>query len=291
MRSYLEEFGAASPHTLEEALTLLAEPPAGRPATPLAGATDLYVLLNAGQLAPTTFVSLPGVPELAPAFRWDGDRLRFGALTTYTDTRRDARVAVRLPLLAAASRELGALQIQNRATWAGNVANASPAADGVPALLAYDAELELVSRAGRRTVPLDGYCTGYKQTVRRPDELIVALAMRVPAPGARQYFRKVGTRRLQAISKVVAAGVLELAPDGTVARARLALGSVAPVTVRARRVEQLVTGRRLTPDLAEAAARAVHDDVSPIDDLRSTRAYRTTIVERLVRAFLEPGPA
>jgi CO/xanthine dehydrogenase FAD-binding subunit len=291
VRSRLEEFGIAAPTSLEEALALLGEPPPGRSATPLAGATDLYVLLNAGQLEPTTFVSLLGVPELAPAMRWAGDRLSFGALTTYTETRRDPHVRERLPLLAAASRELGALQIQNRGTWAGNVANASPAADGVPVLLAYDAVLDLASRRGVRQVPLDAYFTGYRKSVRAPDEIIVCLSVRAPGAGARHFFRKVGTRRLQAISKVVAAGVLEFDPSGAVARARLSFGSVAPVTVRARRVEALITGQRLAPGLVEAACRAVHDDVSPIDDLRSTRAYRAALVERLTRAFLVPEPA
>src|SRR5690242_2290026 len=119
-------------------------------ATPLAGATDLYVLWNAGHLAPTRFVDLSAVPELSAAARWEGDALVLSALSTYTDARRDPRVARDLPLLVAAARELGALQIQNRGTWAGNVANASPAADGVPALLAYDARLTLTSVRGAR---------------------------------------------------------------------------------------------------------------------------------------------
>lgn len=292
MRSHLAEFPVECPTRLDEALALLARH-AGTPggATPLAGATDLYVPLNAGQLPPTTFVSLHGVTELAAPPRWSGDTYRLHALSTYADCRRDPRVAERLPLLVAAARELGALQIQNRGTWAGNIANSSPAADGVPVLLAYEATLELASVRGRRTVPLDGYFTGYKKTLRAPDELIVAIDVPVPAAGARHYFRKVGTRRLQAISKVVAAGVLERDPSGTVTAARLALGSVAPVTLRARHAEAAIVGRRLDHALAADAARAVEADIAPIDDVRSTGDYRRRIAGRLAAAFVAPDPA
>ena len=286
MRSHLADFEVIRPTSLEEALGFAATQ-AGKPGgvTPLAGATDLFVPFNAGQLAPTTFLDLQRIPELSQAPRWDGDTYRLHALSTFTDCRRDPRVAEQLPLLVAAARELGALQIQNRATWAGNIANASPAADGVPALLAYEASVELASVRGRRRVPLASYFIGYKKSVRAPDELIVAIDVKVPAPGARHFFRKVGTRRMQAISKVVAAGVLERDAAGVVTGATLALGSVAPVTVRARHVEAALVGRRIDEATAEEAARAVHEDIAPIDDIRSTRIYRSRIAERLVRVF------
>jgi CO/xanthine dehydrogenase FAD-binding subunit len=286
MRSHLADFEVVCPTSLEDALALAATH-AGQPGgmTPLAGATDLFVPFNAGQLAPTTFLDLHGIAALTQAPQWNGDTYRLHALSTYTDCRRDPRVAERLPLLVAAARELGALQIQNRATWAGNIANASPAADGVPALLAYEATLELASVRGRRTVPLDQYFTGYKKSVRAADELIVAIEVKAPAAGARHFFRKVGARRMQAISKVVAAGVLERDTAGVVHRVTLALGSVAPVTLRARHVEAALLGRRLDAATIDAAARAVHEDIAPIDDIRSSRAYRARIAERLVRAF------
>jgi len=294
MRSHLPDFDVACPTSLDEALALLAGA-AGRPGgvTPLAGATDLYVPFNGGQLAPTMFVSLHAVAEFAAPARWDDDVYQMGPLTTYADCRRDPRVVARLPVLVAAARELGALQIQNRGTWAGNVANASPAADGVPALLAYDATLTLASVRGRRAVPLADYFTGYKTSVRAADELIVGIAVPAPATGAaaRHFFRKVGARRLQAISKVVAAGVIERDAAGVVTRARLALGSVAPITVRARHVEAALVGRRLDAATAAAAAAAVAIDIAPIDDVRSTRAYRARIAERLARAFAAPDPA
>jgi len=286
VRSHLADFDVVRPSSLDEALAFAAThatTPGG--VTPLAGATDLFVPFNAGQLAPTRFLDLQGIAELSQAPQWNGHAYRLHALSTYTDCRRDARVAEQLPLLVAAARELGALQIQNRGTWAGNIANASPAADGVPALLAYEATVELASVRGRRTVALDAYFTGYKQSVRAADELIVAIDVKVPAPGARHFFRKVGTRRMQAISKVVAAGVLERDAAGVVRRATLALGSVAPVTLRARHVEAALLGRRLDATTVETAGRAVHEDIAPIDDIRSTRVYRARIAERLVRAF------
>ena len=286
MRSHLADFDVVCPTSLDEALAFAAThaaEPGG--VTPLAGATDLFVPFNGGQLAPTTFLDLHGIAELSQAPRWNGDAYRLHALSTYTDCRRDPRVAAQLPLLVAAARELGALQIQNRATWAGNIANASPAADGVPALLAYEATLELASVRGRRTVPLDQYFTGYKKSVRAADELIVAIDVKAPAPGARHFFRKVGARRMQAISKVVIAGVLEQGAAGVVERVTLALGSVAPVTLRARHAEAALLGQPLDPATIDAAARAVREDIAPIDDIRSTRSYRVRIAERLVRAF------
>jgi CO/xanthine dehydrogenase FAD-binding subunit len=284
VRSHLAEFDVACPKTLGEALALLE----GGGATPLAGATDLYVLLNAGHLKATKFVSLHGVAELAAPAGWDGDRYTMSALTTYSETRHDPQVASRLPLLVAAARELGALQIQNRGTWAGNVANASPAADGVPALIAYDAVVELASARGRRWVALADYFTGYKQSLRAPDELITRITAQAPAEGARHYWRKVGTRKLQAISKVVAAGVLEQDTAGTITRARLVFGSVAPITLRARRVEAAITGQPLGSATIDAALAALDEDVAPIDDIRSTRDYRMRVARNLVRAFLAP---
>jgi CO/xanthine dehydrogenase FAD-binding subunit len=288
VRSHLADFDVASPRTLAEALDLMAEGAANPGSvTPLAGATDLFVLMNAGHLPATRFISLHAVPEFAAPARWEDDRYTVSALTTYSESRHDAQVAARLPLLVAAARELGALQIQNRGTWAGNIANASPAADGVPALLAYDAVVELASVRGRRWVALADYFTGYKQSLRAPDELITAVTAQVPAAGARHYWRKVGTRKLQAISKVVAAGVLELGAAGVVTRARLALGSVAPIPLRARHVEAAVMG--LAPPAAtDAALAALARDIAPIDDVRSTRDYRMRIARNLVRAFLAP---
>jgi CO/xanthine dehydrogenase FAD-binding subunit len=279
VRSWLAEYDVACPRALPEALSLL-----GEGAMPLAGATDLFVLMNAGHLPGGKLVSLHGVPELAQPARWEGDTWVMSALTTYTEARHDARVQSDLPLLPLAAREVGALQIQNRGTWAGNIANASPAADGVPALLAYDATVTLASVRGVREVALADYFTGYKKSLKAPDELITRIAVPAPAHGSKHYWRKVGTRRLQAISKVVAAGCLTLEGD-VVTRARLALGSVAPIPLRARHVEDAIIGKS-PADAMNAAVRALDEDIAPIDDIRSTKDYRMTVARNLVRAFL-----
>lgn len=280
MRSHLPDFETLVPGSLDEALGHLARDPR---TTPLAGATDLYVLLNAGHLEPGPMLSLHAIAELREPIRFDGNRVTFGALTTYTDTRRHPEVARRLPLMPLAARELGALQIQNRATWAGNIANASPAADGVPALLAYDGEVELASVRGRRWVALESYFHGYKKTERARDELIVRIAVTVPADTTLHRFRKVGTRRMQAISKVVLAAAIARERDGRVTRARIALGSVAPVTLRARSVEEALVATPPGPERIERAVAAVLRDIAPIDDLRSTLVYRQRVTENLIR--------
>jgi CO/xanthine dehydrogenase FAD-binding subunit len=279
VRSWLAEFDVACPRALPEALALL-----GDGVTPLAGATDLFVLMNAGHLPATKLVSLHGVAELAAPARWEGDTYVMSALTTYTEARHDKRVTEDLPLLPLAAREVGALQIQNRGTWAGNIANASPAADGVPALLAYDATVELSSTRGARTVALAEYFTGYKKSVKAPDELITRISVPAPVRGSRHYWRKVGTRKLQAISKVVAAGCLTL-EGGVVTKARLSLGSDAPMPLRARHVEDAIVGK--TPaDALAGALEMLSQDIAPSDDIRSTKDYRMTVARNLVRAFL-----
>src|SRR5439155_5342865 len=184
-------FEVVTPDTLDGALDALASDPH---LVPLAGATDLMVYLEAGMLAPCTFLNLQELP-LRPQLTLNGS-LSLGALTTYRDIR-VSPVQSRFPMLAWAAREVGVLAIQSRGTWAGNIANASPAADGVPALMAYDAEVELASKNGRRRVPLAAFYRGYKQMDRRADELIVGIHVPVPQPGWSGYYRKVGTRRFQ----------------------------------------------------------------------------------------------
>jgi CO/xanthine dehydrogenase FAD-binding subunit len=242
------------------------------------------VYLEAGRLPSCSFLNLQELPELKP-IRQDGDYVTLGAMTTYRDVRAGS-VARQFPLLALAARELGALAIQSRATWAGNIANASPAADGVPALMAYDAEIELRSKSGRRTVRLSDFYHGYKQMVRRADELITAIRLPMPQSGWREYFQKVGSRRFQAISKTLLAGRIRFGPDQTVDDVRLVFASVAPTTLRATQTESLLRGHILTPELIEAAAAAIQDEIHPIDDIRSTEAYRRRVTSNLIRKFL-----
>ena len=201
-----------------------------------------------------------------------GETLVIGALATYSELIASPLVRRRLPILAEASRWVGSPQIQNRGTLGGNVANASPAGDTLPVLAVAEATVVLRSVGGERRVPFASFYTGYRQTAMRPDELIVAIE--VPPVEGRQWFRKVGTRAAQAISKVVMAAVR--AP-----RPRIALGSVAPTVVRAPRTEAVLAGG----GTLEEAQAALMDEIQPIDDLRSTAAYRRRVSANLLAQF------
>jgi len=263
------------PASRAEALAMLADHP---DAVPMAGGTDLLVHWPAQvERHEREYVDLSGVGDLR-SHRWTDDALVLGALTTYWDVIRDPRVAIEFPLLVAAAREVGAVQIQARGTWAGNIANASPAADGVPALMAYDAVVVLESRTGIDEVPLDRFYTGYKQMRRRPDQLVTAI--RVPrAARDVQVFEKVGTRRAQAIAKV------GLAVTRGVAGWRVVASSVAPTVRRCPAIERLlVEGAPIGApgDLLPALDR----DVTPIDDVRSTAEYRRLTLARVMHYAL-----
>ncbi|HVE32980.1 MAG TPA: xanthine dehydrogenase family protein subunit M [Gemmatimonadaceae bacterium] len=240
--------------------------------TPIAGATDLFVALNFGTLASRRFLDIWRVDELR-GIAVNADALVIGALVTYTDLIRSPIIAARLPMLIEASRLVGGPQIQNRGTIGGNIANASPAGDSLPILAAVDATVVLRSATGERRVGFNEFYSGYRASVRRPDELIVAVE--IPAVSGRQWFRKVGTRAAQAISKVVIAGVR----DGRAAR--IALGSVAPTVVRARRTEEALANGASIDDAVEVLRR----EIVPIDDVRSTAEYRRLVSGNLVRRF------
>ncbi len=255
------------PRRLRDALALMREAAEhGHPLTPLAGGTDLYVGINAGAPMPKNYVDLWGIEELRGIER-NGRTLVFGALTTYSECIESRAVHKLLPILVAAAREIGGLQIQNRGTLGGNIGNGSPAADAVPVLLAAGATVVLASRThGERAVPLERYYTGYRQTVRRADELIVRIEVEVPK--GKQVFRKVGTRAAQAISKVVMAAV----------GPRVAFGSVAPTVVRAHQLQAYLEAGGADPEEARRLACA---DLKPIDDVRSTAHYRLTVAGNL----------
>ena len=274
-------FEVITPLSLVEALNALA---ADTALVPLAGATDLMVYLEARMLSPCTFLNLQELHALKSTASTERS-LILGALTTYRDVRMSS-ARKQFPMLALAAREVGSLAIQSRGTWAGNIANASPAADGVPALMAYDAEIELSSTRGCRLVPLADFYRGYKEMDRHPDELITAIHLPVPRPGWREYFRKVGARRFQAISKTLLAGRALTGPDRTIEDIRMVFASVAPYTLRAVQTENLLRGRQVTLDLVEEAAKAIQDEIHPIDDIRSTEAYRRRVTSNLVREFL-----
>ena len=268
MRTAISPLVMLQPRTVRDALRMLRDE---GPLTPMAGCTDLYVGLNLGTLADGRFLNIWGLDALR-GIEARGDVLRIGALTTYSEIIRSAEVRRRLPMLAAASLEIGAVQIQNRGTIGGNIANGSPAGDTLPALAAADTLVELRGLDWTRKIPFADFYTGYRASVRRPDELITAVE--VPRVAGAQWFRKVGTRAAQSISKVVMAGVRAERP-------RIALGSVAPTVVRARRTEAaLADGSSL-----EAAQEILRHEISPIDDIRSTAAYRREVAARLLAQF------
>jgi CO/xanthine dehydrogenase FAD-binding subunit len=255
------------PRTLTEALAMMRD----ETVTPLAGCTDIYVNLQFGTAKETRYIDLWPLDELRGITRERGT-LRIGALTTYTDVIQSALVKRRLPMLVAAAQEIGGRQIQNRGTIAGNIANGSPAGDSLPALAAADAVVVLASSAGERRVPFTSYYTGYRTSVKRPDELIAAVE--IADLNGKQWWRKVGTRRAQAISKVMMAAV-----RGT--SVRVAVGSVGPTIVRAPRTEQALSGGASIAD----AARILQSEITPIDDLRSTASYRKRVAANLLARF------
>jgi CO/xanthine dehydrogenase FAD-binding subunit len=283
MRGQVPDCTVQVPGSLQEALEILAREP-GR-WRPLAGGTDLMVPFAAGRLADTRFLSLQRLDVLR-AIETDADGITFGALATYTDLRRHPYVQRHLPNLVESARVTGAVAIQNRGTLGGNLVNGSPAADSPPSLLAYDAQVELTGLGGSRWVPVAAFHTGYKQTLMAPDELLTRI--RVPRPAAGfHFFRKVGTRAAQAVSKVCLAAYARV-EAGTVREFRVGLGSVAPVPLRARAAEALILGRPVA-DLPLAAAReALMAEISPIDDIRSTARYRRIVAGNvLVQALTE----
>ena len=270
------------PPSLAEALRLMAaEPGTWRP---FAGGTDLMVLLEAGKLAHRRFLSIRHLGELK-GIDVEEHHILLGSLTTYTEVQRHPALSAEFPLLARAAAETGGIATQNRGTLGGNIANASPAADTPPALLIYDAELELVSARGVRRIPYHGFHTGYKKMDLAPDELVRRIRLPRRQRAARTYFRKVGTRRAQAISKVCFAGSIEM--DGeTIRDVRIALGSVAPVPLRCIATEALLRGARLDAALVQAARIQLGREISPIDDIRSTADYRLRVAMNLCEEFL-----
>jgi len=267
MKTSIAELDLETATSLEQALELMQ----GEPRTPLAGTTDLYVELNFGTLKPRRFLDIWALDELR-AITMRGDTLVIGALATFTALIRSPLVNERLPMLVEAARLVGGVQIQNRGTLGGNIANASPAGDSLPVLAAVDAVVVLRSADAERRVPFTEFYTGYRKSVMRPDELIVAVEV-PPVEGA-QYFRKVGTRAALAISKIVIAGVKAEVP-------RIAFGSVAPTVVRARETERALAAGTHIEDVVRILGR----ELTPIDDLRSSAAYRHQVAGNLLRRF------
>jgi xanthine dehydrogenase small subunit len=273
---------AHSPDTLAEAYEILAE----RAGTVkiIAGGTDLMVLMNAHLLDSAEFLDIWRLDELR-GITDEGDSLRIGALATYTQLIKSQLIQNHAPALIAASRTIGAIQIQNRGTIGGNIVNASPAGDSLPVLAAYDAEVEIGSARGTRRVGFNEFYKGYRSTVLAPDEMVVAVRIPKLKEAERDFFWKVGTRRAQAISKTVLASKARLT-GGVIESISIAVGSVAPTAIRAPRTEEFLIGKQPTTTMTEQAKEIIAEEISPITDLRSTEHYRRTVTGNVLAKFL-----
>ena len=271
----------ASPRSLADAYALLA---ADR-YRPVAGGTDLLVQIT-GELGepPDRVLDIWHLDELR-GIRVESNALVIGALTTYAELRRSPLIAEFLPAFADAAATIGAAQIQNRGTIGGNVVNASPAGDMLPLLLACDARLIAGTVAGERTIPVSDFWPAYRRTALEPTELLLRVG--IPLPAGRQLrYRKVGTRRAQAISKVVMALAWQAEGDAAWRNVHLALGSVAPTPVRAAATEAVLEGAVAAEAIADRAASTLADELSPIDDVRSSADYRRAVAARVLHRLL-----
>jgi len=282
MRSDPSDFELVAPGSLSAVVSLLAQRPGEF--LPIAGGTDLMVQYASGKLAPRKLVSLWNLPELRRIEASD-DAVLIGAGSTYTDLREHEVLAKEFPLLVSAARWTGGVANQNRGTLGGNIVNASPAADSLPALLVYEAELILVSARGERRVPYVNFHIGYKKTLLAADELIRAIRLQRSFAGYSSYSRKVGARNAQAIAKVCVAGLGKIV-GGVLEDVRISAGSAAPTPLRLRRTESVVEGKAINAALVDQARKTAIGEITPIDDIRSTAAYRSAVVGNLVAEFL-----
>lgn len=279
MRAYLPDYHCESVPSLEKALALVAQ---GR--KPIAGGTDIMVLFEAGLLPTGNYVDISRIKELKGIAN-SKTQITLGALSTYSQIRQNPLMQKHFPILCESAREVGAVAIQNRGTIGGNIANASPAADFPPGLLVYDAKIHLVSKQGTRVLDYNDFHLGYKKSALQSDELIHSVSL---SPSFNKYFhfwRKVGSRRAQAISKTMIAAVAKL-DKKKVEDVRIAFGSVGPTALRCKNVENFLRGRLLTPETIKEAKKILANDIKPIDDIRSTGHYRLTVSQNVLEEFL-----
>ena len=283
MRSDPRDYQLVAPGSLQAALALLARNPGEW--LPLAGGTDLMVQYAAGKLPSRKLVSIWNLPELRCIDVLAGE-VRVGAGSSYTEIREHEVMAREFPMLVRAAAWTGGVANQNRGTLGGNIVNASPAADSLPALLAYDAELILTSTRGERRLSYASFHTDYKKTKLAADELIQAVCLPRRFLGYVSHARKVGSRNAQAISKVCIAALGLVAEGRRIEDIRIALGSVAPVPLRLFETEGILRGNILDPCLIRQARKTATAEVQPIDDIRSTARYRAAVASNLVAEFL-----
>jgi CO/xanthine dehydrogenase FAD-binding subunit len=282
MRGNADAHELVAPGKLDAVLDLLAAEPGQW--TPIAGGTELMVAFSAGRLNAPRLVNLWGIGDLR-FIETKRDSVAIGAATTFLELRKDATIARELPLVARAASWIGSIANQSRATLGGNLVNGSPAADSSPALLAYDAEIEMISVRGRRHVPYAEFHAGYKKNVLAPDELMYAIHLPLKFGLHRQYLRKVGTRRAMAIAKV-ALGATARVEGGLIREVRLGAASLAPFPSRLKATEAALEGKAVTAETQAAARAALAGEVRPIDDIRSTAEYRKRVAMNLLDEFL-----
>lgn len=278
----MSEAPFSSPNTLAEVYGLLDGGLASRRL--IAGGTDLMVLVNAHQLDARELIDIWGVDELR-GITSEGAHLRIGALTTWSQIVRSPLAIASAPALIESAKTIGALQIQNRGTIGGNVVNASPAGDSLPVLAAFDAEVEIGSSAGVRRVAFNQFYTAYRTTVLEVGEIVTAIRIPKMRSDEQGFYFKVGTRRAQAISKVVMGARLRMNGE-VIEEIAIGLGSVAPTVMRASRTEQLLTGKRVRKDLIASAQLEIAQEISAITDLRSTEHYRRVVTGNLIARVL-----
>jgi len=283
MRGNPEAHELIAATSLADALARLAEEPGAW--TLIAGGTELMVAHAAGRLSAQKLMSLSTVRELS-FIRVDTHSVSIGGGTTFGQIRRHATIASDFPLLSQAAGWIGSIANQNRATLAGNIVNGSPAADAPPALLVYDAEIELISLRGSRRIPYADFHLGYKQTVLERDELVLALHLPRCFENHTKYLRKVGTRNAMAITKVAIAATA-LITEGRISEIRLAAASLADRPVRLIAIEAVLFGKTLSRETRTAARAALLSEVRPIDDIRSTAMYRSHVAANLLDEFLD----
>jgi putative cofactor-binding repeat protein len=283
MRANPVEYELVAPGKLSDVLELMSSAAGGW--LPIAGGTDVMVQYAAGKLAVRKLVSIWNLPELR-RIEVGQDEIRIGAGCTYADLREHEIVSREFSLLSRAAQWTGGIANQNRGTIGGNIVNASPAADSLPALLVYEAELMLISARGERRVPYINFHTDYRKTRLAPDELILAICLKRQFSEYYAGARKVGARNAQAIAKVCLAALGKV-ERGVIEDVRLAVGSVAPVPLRLLETERSVKGKRVDAALLETAKSSAAAEIRPIDDIRSTARYRAAVTGNLVAEFLK----
>jgi len=282
MRGFIPDYQFVTPSSLAAALSVLSSEP--RKWRAFAGGTDLMVLLEAGKLSHRHYINLWQLEELR-GIEVEEHHVTLGALTTYTEVQANSVLQSEFPMLCQAASETGGLAIQNRGTLGGNIINGSPAADSPPALLAYGAQIELTSRDGARWIDYKSFHTGYKEMALRSDELLTRIRLPRSSTAVIHYYRKVGTRKAQAISKICMAA-FAVVEDRFIREVRIAFGSVAPIPLRCVRTEDILRDQQLTDELRSNALATLKDELTPIDDIRSTASYRLRVSGNLLSDFI-----